>query len=568
MVEEIMKQNLIGELSIMDSMGIKPNYAALGRKYGMDWRTVKKYHEGYQGKPETRAKGSKLDEYLGEIKDKLSIRRLSVRGVYEFMVRKYGLGRIGSYTNFNTYVKKHNLKPKKDISGHPRYETSIGEQGQIDWKEDIKLASRYGEIFIINVFHHTLGFSKYSYLELSVQKRTDDVIRCLVNSFRAFGGVPEELLFDNMSTVAITGDGKKRVTEAAKKLAKEFNFRVRLCRKKSPETKGTVEARNKVVDWIRAYEGEFETLGELINIIDDINDQMNITISQETQMSPTALFYKEKEYLQPLPSQSIIDSFLCPNKYSVSNEGLIRYEGRKYSVDPKLIGEDVTADVLEDKLYIYYNGKLVTYHALNENPVNYKPEHYSALMRGKVSDTDLEATVNENLKQMDRLLESRHVEVSAVEATRSAEALIAYLNASEYGSWIINCYAHLSASEKLDFIKGVNSVLPYVKDRDAFVSHIKYSLKQNMCRTLDFDCWVNDFMAFYEADQILSDEGFEIIKKKYEKEIDELLEDMARQHEEEMAEEEMHRSSYVPYDPCYIDPESGKELPFGPKEEE
>ena len=563
-----MKQNLIGELSIMDSMGIKPNYAALGRKYGMDWRTVKKYHEGYQGKPETRAKGSKLDEYLGEIKDKLSIRRLSVRGVYEFMVRKYGLGRIGSYTNFNTYVKKHNLKPKKDISGHPRYETSIGEQGQIDWKEDIKLASRYGEIFIINVFHHTLGFSKYSYLELSVQKRTDDVIRCLVNSFRAFGGVPEELLFDNMSTVAITGDGKKRVTEAAKKLAKEFNFRVRLCRKKSPETKGTVEARNKVVDWIRAYEGEFETLGELINIIDDINDQMNITISQETQMSPTALFYKEKEYLQPLPSQSIIDSFLCPNKYSVSNEGLIRYEGRKYSVDPKLIGEDVTADVLEDKLYIYYNGKLVTYHALNENPVNYKPEHYSALMRGKVSDTDLEATVNENLKQMDRLLESRHVEVSAVEATRSAEALIAYLNASEYGSWIINCYAHLSASEKLDFIKGVNSVLPYVKDRDAFVSHIKYSLKQNMCRTLDFDCWVNDFMAFYEADQILSDEGFEIIKKKYEKEIDELLEDMARQHEEEMAEEEMHRSSYVPYDPCYIDPESGKELPFGPKEEE
>jgi hypothetical protein len=37
-----MNKNLKGDLSIMDSMEIKPNYAALGRKYGMDWRTVKK----------------------------------------------------------------------------------------------------------------------------------------------------------------------------------------------------------------------------------------------------------------------------------------------------------------------------------------------------------------------------------------------------------------------------------------------------------------------------------------------------------------------------------------------
>ena len=39
-----MNTNLKGELTLMDSLGIKPNYAALGRKYEMDWRTVKKYH--------------------------------------------------------------------------------------------------------------------------------------------------------------------------------------------------------------------------------------------------------------------------------------------------------------------------------------------------------------------------------------------------------------------------------------------------------------------------------------------------------------------------------------------
>ena len=93
-------------------------------------------------------------------------------------------------------------------------------------------------------------------------------------------------------------------------------------------------------------------------------------------MSPTALFYKEKEYLQPLPHKDIIDTYLTPNRYRVSSEALIRFNGNRYSVDPKLIGEEVTVDCLDDKLYIYYNEKLVTFHTLNKNPVNYKKYPY------------------------------------------------------------------------------------------------------------------------------------------------------------------------------------------------
>ena len=42
-----MKNNLKGELAVMDSLGINPNYAA---QYVRDPRTVKKYYEGYEGK--------------------------------------------------------------------------------------------------------------------------------------------------------------------------------------------------------------------------------------------------------------------------------------------------------------------------------------------------------------------------------------------------------------------------------------------------------------------------------------------------------------------------------------
>lgn len=528
-----MQSNLQGELAIMDNLGIKPNYAALGRKYDMDWRTVKKYQEGYKGKPKNRNKSSKLDSFRNEITDKLKIKRVTVRGVYEFMVKKYGIEIIGSYTNFMAYVKNHKLKPSNKSTGHPRVETLPGLQAQVDWKEDISLVSKYGEIFVINVFHIALSFSRYSYLELSIQKRTDDVYRGLINGFEAFGGIPEEMLFDNMSTVATTRGRHKKPTTGISKLAKDFGFKVRLCAARAPETKGTVEAKNKVIDWIRPYDGEFEDLDDLIRIVKNINAHMNITVNEEIEMSPTALFYKEKEYLHSLPNPAIIEQYLCPNSYRVSNEALIRYGNNKYSVDPKFINEVVTIDTLENNLYIYYNGKLITYHPLNEKKINYKPEHYKTLMKGKVKETDMNERITENLRVMDSLLEMRKIEVSSVEATKSAEAMIAYINQNSCGKWVINNYAHLSASDKLIFIKGMKEVLPYVKNKDVFIERIKYSMKENFCKTIDFDCYVNDFMASSDSECVLTDEGYNIIQKKYEKEINLFLKDIEEQYSAE-----------------------------------
>lgn len=533
----LMLKNLKGELALMDSLGVKPNYAALGRKYGMDWRTVKKYHNGYAGKPLSRNKASKLDEYKDEISDKLTIKRLSVKGVFEFMVNKYGIDRIGTYSNFNRYVNKNKLKPKVNDGGHPRYERGPGEQAQVDWKEDISVANKYGEIFVINVLHMTLKFSRYSHLEFSILKRFDDVARGLTNGFIKFGGVPNEILFDNMSTVANVNSKPKKPTDAIRKLAKDFGFRIRFCGTRKPMTKGTVEAKNKPIDWIRAYEGEFETLEELVEIIKDINEQMNIEINQETNMSPMALFYKEKEHLQPLPAQSFIDEYLTPNKYKVTDEALIRYGGCKYSVDPKLIGEEVSVDILENKLHIYYKGKLVTIHSLNEKPVNYKEEHYTNLMKGKVKTEDMNKVINDNLEMMDKLLELRKIEVTELAATKSVDAMIAYFNQSEYGHWLIGYFAHLNSADKKTARKGINEVLPYVANRDNFISNIKFSMKENRCKTLAFDCLINDLMAMNEADCILSDDGYDTLRLKYKKDLDDFLTEMKRQHDEEMTDD-------------------------------
>ena len=84
------------------------------------------------------------------------------------------------------------------------------------------------------------------------------------------------MLFDNMTTVANINAKPKKPTEAVNRLVGEFGFKVRLCRTRAAQTKGSVEARNKMIDWLRAYEGEFETLDDLTIIVESINQDMNI----------------------------------------------------------------------------------------------------------------------------------------------------------------------------------------------------------------------------------------------------------------------------------------------------
>jgi len=99
-----MECSLRAQLKIIKLMDLKPNFSDLARQYGFDRRTVKKYYEGYEGKPKTRNKTSKLDKYKDEIIEKLQIKGIKVKAIYEYFLDK-GYD-VGGYSNFNKYIKK------------------------------------------------------------------------------------------------------------------------------------------------------------------------------------------------------------------------------------------------------------------------------------------------------------------------------------------------------------------------------------------------------------------------------------------------------------------------------
>jgi transposase len=396
---------LITQLRILKLSESKPNFSELSRMYDVDRRTVKKYYDGYEGKPAHHNKSSKLDIYEPLIKAKLSIKGVTAKAVYEFMISEVD-SNIGTYSNFNKYIHRKGIGPKKTTKGHPRFETAPGIQAQVDWKEDVSIANCYGEIFTFQVFDYKLGHSRYCHFTYKLYKTRQDIFDCLIASFKATGGVPKEILFDNMASVVDLKGNHRHINEKMRTFAKDFNFKIKLCKPRHAYTKGKVEVINKFISWMLPYEGEFETEEELIAILEKVNKKVNSYVCQETGVPPLLLFQKEKEHLQPLPNHKVIESYMSHNRQTtVQKDSMVSYMNNKYSVPLEYIGKPVNLRVKSNTLEIYFSTELIAKHELTSKKLNYDEMHYIQLLSGCMKDnpsvTELAQT---NLQLMDQFL--------------------------------------------------------------------------------------------------------------------------------------------------------------------
>ena len=388
------------ELLIMKTLNIKPNYSELSRIYKIDRRTIKKYNNGYCRENIKIIRKSKLDNLKSEIKEKLELPGITITGLYQYFSKD---NNIGTYSNFYKYINKHKLKPKKNNKAHLRFETDMGKQLQFDWKEDIRMVSKHGEVFEFNILSSTLGSSRLHVFIYSKFKTRIDVQRSLIKTFEYIGGLPEELLTDNMSSIVNTKTGE--FSDEFKAFIRDIGINAKKCKPKHPYTKGKDESANRFMSWLIPYNHEFEDEEELVKIIKKINIKVNSTIG----VAPIILFNKEKEYLRPLPNQKIMEPYLISTKQiKISNESLFYYKGKRYSVPNKYIEHTLSLQEENNKLYVYYNKELITIHEISEKNINYKEEHYieglSGILQNKTQE-QIEALAKKNLENLNKLCE-------------------------------------------------------------------------------------------------------------------------------------------------------------------
>lgn len=398
-------KNLMKELMILEGLNIKVNYKQLAIKYNCDWRTIKKYSNGYSGKSKTRNKSSKLDTLEKVIIEKVALPGATVYGIFKFLQQNHEYK--GSYQNLNNYIKKNNLKPKKlNNIPRPRFETELGEQLQFDWKEDITMISKNGEIFEFNIFSSVLGASRLHVFRYSKTKTRNDVIRCLIETFEYIKGVPKQLLTDNMSSIVNTKT--RKILNEFNTFCKDMGCTAKNCRVRTPETKGKVESQNRFMSWLIPYNNEFETEEDLIKILERITKETNLKVNETIGTTPIMLFNKEKEYLLELPAKEILEGYLNDLKdVHVDNTFLVHYKNNKYSVPIKFINKTVQIKELDNKIYIYYNKDLIAMHEISEKKINYDKNHYSEGMyanyHGKENNEKINKVIEENLKRFDIL---------------------------------------------------------------------------------------------------------------------------------------------------------------------
>lgn len=430
----IIESNIITDLrieSVQDLYKLKPfveegilkvNKSQIGRELGVDRRTVDKYINGFE-KSKTRKCDNCITPYYNIIKDLLDPDNPQIfyykSILWQYLVDNHDYS--GSYVNFCLYLKTYEefenyfkrRRPSNVNQVTVRYETGMGKQAQLDWKEKIEFLLDNGEKVTVNVFVLLLSYSRFRVYRLSISKTQDVLFNFLDGAFEVFGGVPQEIVTDNMSTVmdvARTENFGGKVNAKFQQFADDYGFKVRPCIAGRPRTKAKVEAPMKILDEIRAYNGKLDYDG-LNKLVTRINNRVNTHVVKDTGIIPIMYFNKEKASLSHLPVKNIRKPYQITTKpLDVNPSSMINYVGNQYSVPTEYIGKSLTAQAYDGYIHLYYNTTLVTVHRITEQKLNYHEKDYIEIARKSHSfkEEDIETRAKENLALLGEISGHEH----------------------------------------------------------------------------------------------------------------------------------------------------------------
>jgi len=252
------------------------------------------------------SRGTKLARYQPLIQERLATYPAlsAVRLLEECRAGGYA----GGYSQLKAYVAR--IRPRPEPEPIVRFETAPGQQAQFDFAE---IRFSWGKRFALLV---VLGYSRVLYVEFVTRQTALTVMLGLERAFGAFGGVPQEILFDQMKSVILDDQrphgGRLLENPEFLRFAAHWGFRVRACRPFRAKTKGKVE---RPVGYLRGnflYGRTF--LGDA-----DLADQCarwlvraNQRVHGTTRVVPLSRLAEEQTALLPLAARPYRSLVLTP----------------------------------------------------------------------------------------------------------------------------------------------------------------------------------------------------------------------------------------------------------------
>jgi transposase len=248
-------------------------------------------------------------------------------------------GYDGSYTQVKDCVRQ--MRPTPVVEPVVRFETPPGHQGQVDFAEfRLPWGKRYALVVV-------LAHSRLLWLQFYARQTKLVLMRGLEDAFAYFGGVPAELLFDQLKAVIVDDEREigGRLLENAEfmRFAAHWDFRVRACRPYRAQTKGKVE---RPIGYVR--QGFF--YGRTFLNDADLNAQAlswlaqtaNMRLHRTTAEAPRMRFERdERVRLRPLalrPYRSLVMALNSPERTPQSQPSVVHVERRPLAWYGRLSG--------------------------------------------------------------------------------------------------------------------------------------------------------------------------------------------------------------------------------------
>ena len=293
------------------------SYAAIAQRLGLSERTIRRWVQSglldrdldqppaYKPRP---PRPTKLDPYKGLIETRLAAYPdLSAVRLFEEVQAS---GYAGGYSQLSAYVAR--VRPRPPEEPLVRFETPPGHQGQVDFAEfTFPWGKRYALLVV-------LGYSRLLHVRFSQRQDMRALFDGLEAAFDAFGGVPRELLFDQMKAV-ITADlrlmgGQLMVNQEMLRFAAHWGFRARACRPYRAQTKGKVERPVRYLRDNFAYGRSFLGDADLDEQLQHWLGRANARLHATTKEVPRERFERdERTALLPLALRPYRSLVLVPS---------------------------------------------------------------------------------------------------------------------------------------------------------------------------------------------------------------------------------------------------------------
>lgn len=320
--------------------------AAIARKLKISRRTVHHWIESGQldraldDHPVVygprRRMPSKLDPYKSLIDARL--REYPELTAVRLFEEARSAGYEGGYNLVKRYVRK--VRPRRTEEPVIRFETPPGRQAQVDFAEfPLPWGKRYALLVV-------LGYSRLTWVKYVERQTLAVLMRGLEEAFASFGGVPHELLFDQMKAV-IVGDTRASggsLIENAEflRFSHHWGFRIRACRPYRAKTKGKVERPIRYLRQSFFYGRTFVSDGDLnAQALTWLNTVANVRIHATLKERPVDRFERERDrlgLLAPCPYRSLVSLLERPRSRVSASVPSIHVERRSLAAYAQLAG--------------------------------------------------------------------------------------------------------------------------------------------------------------------------------------------------------------------------------------